>query len=222
MRPDGAETALKAGSTALIFDYDADGEFFWVMPYDADLDPHRSTLKTHSPQEGPLMDSLVIGIGVLIAAVLLIVVGIAFMLRLFRKVDQGQALIVSKIQEVDVTFTGAIVLPVLHKAEVMDISVKTIEIARTGNEGLICHDNIRADIRITFFVRVNKTVEDVLKVAQAIGTDAGQPRGDAAEAVQREVLRGAEDRRQAAGLRRPVHAPRSSSRTRSSRSSAPT
>lgn len=36
------EPALKAGSTALIFDYDAEGEFFWVMPYDAELDPHRS------------------------------------------------------------------------------------------------------------------------------------------------------------------------------------
>lgn len=35
------EENLKAGSTALIFDYDADGEFFWVMPYDAELDPHR-------------------------------------------------------------------------------------------------------------------------------------------------------------------------------------
>ncbi|HEX7744902.1 MAG TPA: flotillin family protein [Micromonosporaceae bacterium] len=35
---------------------------------------------------------------------------------------------------------------------------------------LICRDNIRADIRITFFVRVNKTAEDVVKVAQAIGT----------------------------------------------------
>lgn len=35
------EPALKAGCSALIFDYDADGEFFWVMPYDAELDPHR-------------------------------------------------------------------------------------------------------------------------------------------------------------------------------------
>jgi uncharacterized membrane protein YqiK len=52
----------------------------------------------------------------------------------------------------------------------MDISVKTIDITRTGNEGLICQDNIRADIRISFFVRVNKTTEDVIKVAQAIGT----------------------------------------------------
>src|SRR4051794_33576825 len=116
------------------------------------------------------MNSLVIGIGVLIAAILLVVVGTAFMLRLFRKVEQGHVLIVSKIKKVHVTFTGAIVLPVLHKSEIMDISVKTIEIERTGHEGLICRDNIRADIRITFFVRVNKTVEDVVKVAQAIGT----------------------------------------------------
>jgi hypothetical protein len=35
------EEILKAGSSALIFDYDADGQFFWVMPYDAELDPHR-------------------------------------------------------------------------------------------------------------------------------------------------------------------------------------
>src|SRR3954467_10809717 len=116
------------------------------------------------------MNSLVIGIGVLIAAILLVVVGTAFMLRLFRKVEQGHVLIVSKIKKVDVTFTGAIVLPVLHKAEVMDISVKTIEIERSGHDGLICRDNIRADIKITFFVRVNKTVEDAIQVAQAIGT----------------------------------------------------
>jgi uncharacterized membrane protein YqiK len=116
------------------------------------------------------MDSLFIGLGVLIAAIVLILVGVIVLLRLFRKVEQGHVLIVSKIKRVHVTFTGAIVLPILHKAEVMDISVKTIEIERAGHEGLICRDNIRADIRITFFVRVNKTMEDVIAVAQAIGT----------------------------------------------------
>jgi uncharacterized membrane protein YqiK len=117
------------------------------------------------------MDSIGIGLGVLLAVILLVIIGLVIMVsRLFRKVEQGKALIVSKVRKVDVTFTGATVLPVLHKAEVMDISVKTIEIERTGQEGLICRDNIRADIRISFFVRVNKTVEDVIKVAQAIGT----------------------------------------------------
>ena len=117
------------------------------------------------------MDVISAGFGVLVAVILLIALAVFFFVsRLFRKVEQGKALIVSKVRRVDVTFTGAVVLPVLHKSEVMDISVKTIEIARTGREGLICKDNIRADIRITFFVRVNKTVEDVIKVAQAIGT----------------------------------------------------
>ncbi|MEV6104019.1 flotillin family protein [Streptomyces sp. NPDC051940] len=117
------------------------------------------------------MDAITTGIGVLFAVLLLIAIAVLFMLsRLFRKVQQGHALIVSKMRRVDVTFTGTVVLPVLHKAELMDISVKTMEITRTGKEGLICRDNIRADIRISFFVRVNKTVEDVIKVAQAIGT----------------------------------------------------
>ncbi|MFF8844901.1 SPFH domain-containing protein [Streptomyces sp. NPDC015127] len=117
------------------------------------------------------MDAITLGIGVLVAVVLLIAVCLLLIVtRLFRKVEQGKALIVSKMRKVDVTFTGQIVLPVLHKAEIMDISVKTIEITRTGRDGLICRDNIRADIRISFFVRVNKTVEDVIKVAQAIGT----------------------------------------------------
>ncbi|MFC7880778.1 SPFH domain-containing protein [Streptomyces sp. NPDC057376] len=110
-----------------------------------------------------------LGIGVLVC--LLLAAAVLFVVaRLFRKVEQGKALIVSKMRKVDVTFTGQVVLPVLHKAEVMDISVKTIEITRAGKEGLICRDNIRADIRISFFVKVNKTVEDVVKVAQAVGT----------------------------------------------------
>ncbi|MFH9981873.1 SPFH domain-containing protein [Streptomyces sp. NPDC017179] len=110
-------------------------------------------------------------IGALVAGCLLVVLLLLFLFsRLFRKVEQGKALIVSKMRKVDVTFTGQVVLPVLHKAEVMDISVKAIEITRTGREGLICRDNIRADIRITFFVRVNKTAEDVVRVAQAVGT----------------------------------------------------
>ncbi|WP_309097932.1 flotillin family protein [Streptomyces sp.] len=113
------------------------------------------------------MNVILLGAGVLVAVALLAVLLVSL---LFRKVEQGKALIVSKLRKVDVTFTGQVVLPVLHKAEVMDISVKAIEITRTGKDGLICQDNIRADIRITFFVKVNKTVEDVIKVAQAVGT----------------------------------------------------
>ncbi len=98
------------------------------------------------------------------------------MMKFYRKVEQGKALIVNKIRDVSVTFSGAVVFPIVHKAEVMDISLKTIEIDRRGHEGLICGDNIRADIKVTFFVRVNKTGDDVLRVAQAIGCERASDR----------------------------------------------
>lgn len=114
---------------------------------------------------------------VVVVAFLMIaaVAGIVFS-RLYRKVPQGKALVVSTMKKVVVTFTGQIVVPVVHKAEIMDISVKTIEIDRRGSEGLICGDNIRADIKVNFFVRVNKAEEDVIKVAQAIGCDRASER----------------------------------------------
>jgi uncharacterized membrane protein YqiK len=90
--------------------------------------------------------------------------------RLYRQVAQGQVLIVNGTGgEPKVAFTGSLVFPVINRAEVMDISLKTVDIDRRGKEGLICADNIRADIKVTFFVRVNKTREDVLKVAGSVG-----------------------------------------------------
>jgi uncharacterized membrane protein YqiK len=94
----------------------------------------------------------------------------ALLARFYRQVDQGRALVINTMRsEPVVAFTGAIVYPVINRAEVMDLSVKTIDIDRRGKEGLICNDNIRADINVTFFIRVNKTADDVLKVAQSIG-----------------------------------------------------
>jgi uncharacterized membrane protein YqiK len=117
------------------------------------------------------IEQLLIPVAAAVGFLVLLGVGIvALYAKLYRKVDQGSALIVNKRNDVEVLFTGGLVIPVIHRAEEMDISVKTIDIARTGKDGLICQDNIRADIRVTFFVRVNKTKEDVLKVAQAIGT----------------------------------------------------
>jgi len=92
--------------------------------------------------------------------------------KFYQKVLQGRALIINKARGGPlVTFTGGMVYPIIHRAEIMDISIKTIEIDRRGKEGLICGDNIRADIKVTFFVKVNKTAEDVLKVAQQVGCE---------------------------------------------------
>ena len=112
----------------------------------------------------PIFSIVLIAIGILFVVGMLI-----FIAKLYRKVQQGQALIINKPGGTKVVFTGAVVVPLVHRAEYMDISVKTVEIARQGHDGLICKDNIRADIRVTFFVRVNETASDVLRVAKMVG-----------------------------------------------------
>ena len=91
-------------------------------------------------------------------------------LRCWRKVEQGTALIITGGIEPTVHFSKAIVLPLIRREENMDISVKRIDIFRHGSEGLVCKDDVRADIKVAFHVRVNNTAEDVLKVAQTVGT----------------------------------------------------
>ncbi|MEO0338260.1 MAG: flotillin family protein, partial [Bacteroidota bacterium] len=66
---------------------------------------------------------------------------------------------------------GLFVIPVFEMYEIMDLSVKTVEIARMKEDGLICKDNIRADIKVVFFVRINnQNIEDIRNVASTIGT----------------------------------------------------
>lgn len=105
-----------------------------------------------------------IGAGVIIIGGLL-----AMFSKFYHKVDQGKVVVRNGIGGPVVSFGGIFVLPILHKSEIMDISVKRVEIAREGKDGLICKDNLRADIRVAFFVRVNQTREDVLKVGQLLG-----------------------------------------------------
>jgi len=110
---------------------------------------------------------LAIGVGVLFVFSLLIMVA-----KFYNKVEQGQALIINKLRaEPEISTTGGMVIPIIHKKEIMDISTKRMMLERKGRSGLICQDNIRADIIITFYIRVNETKEDILRVAKQVGCD---------------------------------------------------
>ena len=90
--------------------------------------------------------------------------------RFYRKVGPEEAIVISGMGGLRAaTGQGMLVYPFLHRAEHMDLSVKRIEIARKGESGLICKDNIRADIEVAFFVRVNNNKEAILQVAQSLG-----------------------------------------------------
>ncbi|MEM6380761.1 MAG: SPFH domain-containing protein, partial [Bacteroidota bacterium] len=91
--------------------------------------------------------------------------------RLYRKVPQGKALVITGIRGVRATTRGTLVIPVLEQLEKMDISLKQMVIEREGNDGLICKDNMRADIKVAFFIRVNPELDSIKRVAQTIGCE---------------------------------------------------
>tara|TARA_R110002051_G_scaffold23818_3_gene59713 strand:+ start:992 stop:3061 length:2070 start_codon:yes stop_codon:yes gene_type:complete len=118
-----------------------------------------------------MLDNLSPLIGTIIGVVIfLIILFVAIIAMFYKKIPQGQALVRTGMGGTKVaTDKGMYVVPVLHRVEIMDISVKKIQIERLGNEGLICKDNMRADIKVAFFVRVNNEIEYIKKVAQTIG-----------------------------------------------------
>ncbi len=107
-----------------------------------------------------------------IGAVLVVIIAGAVLFSMFyRKAQRGQALIKTGVGGTKVSFNGMTVIPVLQRLETIDISLKRVEIDRTAKNGLICKDNMRADIKVAFFVRVNQTEDDVLRVAQSVGCE---------------------------------------------------
>jgi uncharacterized membrane protein YqiK len=118
------------------------------------------------------------GLVTFVGVLFLLVMGIVIFLKAFYvKVEQGVALIKNDLSpKPKVFFTGTWIIPVIHKKELMRISLITMEVDRRGKDGLICKDNMRADITVAFYLRVNETPEDVLKVAKSLGANRASDR----------------------------------------------
>ncbi len=97
---------------------------------------------------------------------------ITFYTRYFKKAPQGQALVRTGNGGIQVSLDkGMLVIPGLHLCEQMDISVKKLAIHHLGKDGLFCKDKLRADVKVAFFIRVNNSTEDIIKIAQTIGCE---------------------------------------------------
>jgi len=108
-----------------------------------------------------------IAVGIVFALFLLIAIYIS---RYYIKVGPDEAIVKSGMGGLKVaTDGGLLTIPLVQHIEYMDLTLKSFEIARQGSEGLICKDNIRADIKVAFFIRVDKTEEEIKEVAQSIG-----------------------------------------------------
>ncbi|WP_261364332.1 flotillin family protein [Stieleria tagensis] len=110
---------------------------------------------------------LLIGFGILL---FLLFAAIATFKKCYMVVGPDKAIVKTGLGDMKVTTGGGMLIyPVVQRYELMDLSLKSFEISRQGSEGLICRDNIRADIKVAFFIRVDSSEEEMKEVAGAIG-----------------------------------------------------
>ncbi len=107
----------------------------------------------------------------MIVTIVVIIGLLVWIVSMYKKIIQGKVIVRTGAGGTKVFSNAGLVVPVLHKMEIMDISVKKLDVERTGSNGLICKDNIRADIKVTFFIKINKSTADIINVAQTIGCE---------------------------------------------------
>lgn len=105
-----------------------------------------------------------------IAVVAMLYIAILFMFIRFNNIaPQGTALVRTGSGGIWISFDRMMVLPVFHKVESMDIKLKHFTIVRENSNGLICHNNVRVNLHMRFFMCINLSEGDVIKIAQGIG-----------------------------------------------------
>ena len=95
------------------------------------------------------MTTIVLGIGVFLFFL------IVSLFLFIKKIKPGEAGVRTGFGGIMVKKDWMIRVPILQQLQIMDLSVKKLEVVRKGKDGLICEDNIRADIEVVFYVRVN-------------------------------------------------------------------
>ena len=81
-------------------------------------------------------------------------------LLFIRKVEPGYIGVRVGFLGYVISDTWIVGIPLLTTYKKMDISVKKLDIERKGHDGLICEDNIRADIEVAFYIKVNYPTVD--------------------------------------------------------------
>jgi uncharacterized membrane protein YqiK len=96
---------------------------------------------------------------------------VALLKAFLKKASPGTALVKTGfgLQQASISTSSAIVIPLLHRIETIDLTVKTVRIRRREHESLSCKDGIRAEVEVDFYIKINAIDEDIRRVASAVG-----------------------------------------------------
>ena len=102
-----------------------------------------------------------------------------FVASRYKKVKgEGRAIIINGRTNSFATLTGAFCWPIINNYSVVNITRRKISVIRFGNkdgdteesDGLHCKDNVRADMKVDFYIGINPVPTDIVRVAKMFGS----------------------------------------------------
>lgn len=95
----------------------------------------------------------------------------ALLSSFLKKAAPGTALVKTGLglSKAQISTSSSIVVPLLHRIETIDLTVKIVKISRRGSDSLSCADGIRAEVEVDFYVKINSLEDDIRRVATTIG-----------------------------------------------------
>lgn len=106
----------------------------------------------------------------IIAAIILVVIGILFLNRFYVKSTRENALVRTGAGGQKVVIDGGcFALPILHRVQKVTMRTAPVEIALASGQSVITSDKMRVDVEMEFHVRVDPTQTGVATAAQALG-----------------------------------------------------
>ena len=109
----------------------------------------------------------------ILAAIVLVVVGIIILNRFYAKATRDTALIRTGAGGRKIVIDGgALAFPFLHKIDRMNMRSLRLLVDKGGNASLITADRLRVDVGVEVHVRVAPTVEGIATAAQTFGSRA--------------------------------------------------
>lgn len=117
----------------------------------------------------PFVIWVFLGLGIFTVVLVLL----SMLNRFLVKAEPGQALVKTGFgsSKPTVYLSSAFVIPLLHRVDRLDLTVKTVRIGRRKHESLSCADGIRAEVEVDFYIKINAVEDDIRHVASTIGCD---------------------------------------------------
>ena len=112
----------------------------------------------------------------IIAAIVLIAVGIWFIRLFYRRSSKEIAFVRTGLGGQKVILDGAaFVFPIFHDITDVYLNTLRLSVVRNQEKALISKDRMRVDVAVDFYIRVRKEVDSITIAAQTLGRKTGKP-----------------------------------------------